>query len=81
MRKFCTTLLLAIVMQNLVAQQATLLFFGDIMGHSGQINSAQQADGSYDYEPTLTYIERFIQKKIKDSLLITLIMCILEVLK
>ena len=57
MRKFCTTLLLAIVMQNLVAQQATLLFFGDIMGHSGQINSAQQADGSYDYEPTLKYIE------------------------
>lgn len=57
MRKIYAFILLAIALQGLMAQKASLLFFGDIMGHGGQITSAQQADGSYDYEPTLKYIE------------------------
>src|SRR5690554_129318 len=39
------------------SQEASLLFFGDIMGHDAQIAGALQADGSYDYEPVFQYIE------------------------
>lgn len=38
-------------------QEISLLFFGDIMGHGGQIQSAKQSDGSYDYASSLRYIE------------------------
>jgi poly-gamma-glutamate capsule biosynthesis protein CapA/YwtB (metallophosphatase superfamily) len=39
------------------SQEVSLLFFGDIMGHGGQIESARQADGTYDYSSCFRYIE------------------------
>lgn len=43
-------------------QKLSLVFFGDIMGHSPQINSAKQADGkSYDYTECFKYIEPYFR--------------------
>lgn len=49
--KLLLFLLLTISTSALFSQKDTLslLFMGDIMGHDTQINSARQADGSYDY--------------------------------
>ncbi|GAO28177.1 CapA family protein [Geofilum rubicundum] len=42
---------------HLRPQDVSLLFFGDIMGHGAQIESARQADDSYDYSSCFRYIE------------------------
>lgn len=39
------------------SQEVSLLFFGDIMGHGGQIQSAKQSDDTYDYSSCFQYIE------------------------
>ncbi len=39
------------------SQEVSLLFFGDIMGHGGQIQSAKLDDDSYDYSSCFRYIE------------------------
>ena len=43
------------------AQQVTLLFAGDLMGHMPQHNAAKQADGSHDYAPCFRYIKDYIR--------------------
>lgn len=35
----------------------SLLFMGDIMGHDSQINSARQANGTYDYTEVFQYLK------------------------
>lgn len=57
MRQIASLIICSILFLKVDAQQASLLFFGDIMGHGGQINSALQPDGSYDYSSSLKYIE------------------------
>lgn len=54
---FTLLLLLFTAVRPTHSQEASLLFFGDIMGHDAQIASALQADGSYNYEPVFQYIE------------------------
>lgn len=44
------------------AQEVALVFFGDVMGHSPQINSAKSNDGkSYDYSECFKYIEPYFR--------------------
>lgn len=46
---------------SLSAQQLTLLFAGDIMGHDTQIESAKkQGNGTYDYTSCFEHLEPFI---------------------
>jgi len=40
----------------------SLLFMGDIMGHDSQINSARQADGSFDYTEVFEYLRNEISE-------------------
>lgn len=38
-----------------------IIFAGDLMGHGGQIKSAQTADGGYDYEPCWRFVKDYIE--------------------
>ena len=52
-------LLLVVAMATapaLFAQKVSLLFIGDIMGHSSQINSAKRDSGRYDYRECFQYM-------------------------
>ncbi|MCH5215952.1 MAG: CapA family protein [Muribaculaceae bacterium] len=40
---------------------ATMLFVGDAMQHTPQINSAKQSDGSYDYTPCFRFLRSQIE--------------------
>ncbi|HKL72473.1 MAG TPA: hypothetical protein VJ855_07455, partial [Marinilabiliaceae bacterium] len=43
-------------------EKATLLFFGDIMGHGGQIQSASRNQGEYyDYSECFKWIEPYFR--------------------
>lgn len=43
--------------QNDSTSTLSLLFMGDIMGHDTQINSAKQADGTYDYTEVFAHLK------------------------
>jgi poly-gamma-glutamate capsule biosynthesis protein CapA/YwtB (metallophosphatase superfamily) len=55
--KLSTIVILFALSTIISAQEVSLLFFGDIMGHSGQINSAKQDGSKYDYTSHFSYIE------------------------
>jgi len=57
MNKTIITIILIINSFILNSQEVSLLFFGDIMGHDAQIESALQSDGSYQYDTCFKYIE------------------------
>jgi poly-gamma-glutamate capsule biosynthesis protein CapA/YwtB (metallophosphatase superfamily) len=57
MRTNLLLILLLISSKSANSQEVSLLFFGDIMGHGGQIESARQADSTYDYSSCFRYIE------------------------
>lgn len=62
---FFATLLLILtnITEPSAAQEISLTFVGDIMGHSPQINSAQSADGSnYNYHDCFRYIESYLRE-------------------
>lgn len=58
-------LLLAFLIQISAAAmqpaEATLLFAGDAMMHSAQIDAARRSDGSYDFEPCFKPLKEYIQ--------------------
>jgi hypothetical protein len=44
------------------AQEVSLLFFGDVMGHGGQIESAKRDGGArYDYSESFQYVEPYFR--------------------
>ncbi len=43
-------------------KELRLLFVGDIMGHTPQITSARQPDGSYDYDKCFRYVKPIISE-------------------
>lgn len=55
-----------LITSSIVAQNTnnsntlSLLFMGDIMGHDTQINSARQADGTYNYTEVFEYLKPVI---------------------
>ena len=55
-------IILHTISQQPVAQEISLVFTGDIMGHSPQINSAQSIDGSsYDYHECFRHITPYLR--------------------
>lgn len=49
--------------QKNLAQEVSLVFMGDVMGHSPQINSAKSEDGSgYDYSHCFQYLTPYLRE-------------------
>ncbi len=62
MRRALVIILLANSCYYVFSQEVALVFFGDIMGHSPQINSARSEDGStYDYRACFHFIEPYFR--------------------
>ncbi len=57
MRSIFLFFIILLSLRPVNSQDVSLLFFGDIMGHGGQIESARQSDGTYDYTSSFRYIE------------------------
>ncbi|TCO09633.1 CapA family protein [Natronoflexus pectinivorans] len=54
--------ILIVISFRAACQEATLLFFGDIMGHGAQIESAERDEGRYyDYSENFKYIEPYFR--------------------
>ena len=43
-------------------EQVSLLFVGDLMQHQAQIDAAQRADGSYDYDRCFSLVKERISR-------------------
>ena len=65
MKRFCQFVLYVILAVAVQAQQVDgylrLVFAGDLMGHIPLHKAAQQADGTYDYEPCFRYVKDYIE--------------------
>ena len=49
-----------VVREESVPDTLTLMFIGDVMSHSPQVDAARLADGSYDYSPCYRFLAPYI---------------------